>query len=110
VVRPRAVACVPRAQARCPPTQARRSRRGRVAPPPAPPQGQRCPLPRLRGQVRKLLPVSFQIEELLSAVQRVKDVLEPPIGQGVPMVLPTVANIVFEIDESTPLALAAHEV
>jgi hypothetical protein len=54
------------------------------------PEVQRRPVRRLRGQVVCLARVVVQVEELLLPVERVEDVLEVPVGQGVPVVLPAV--------------------
>ena len=54
--------------------------------------------------------ILLQIEELLLAVARMEDVLPLAIGQCVPVVRWTVADIVFQVDPVPPAAaLVAHE-
>ena len=61
-----------------------------------PPLADKSPLTRLLGQVAELAGIFPEVEKLFFAVPGVVYVLEPSIGEGVPVVRRVVADIVLD--------------
>jgi hypothetical protein len=76
---------------------------GKVFHHPSTPQAKLFSMLRDASQVIYFVSIFRQVEQLLLAVESMIDVLHPAVGKGGPVVLPAVANPVFEIDVLTSL-------
>ena len=59
-------------------------------------------VPRIGSEILQFVRIALEIEQLFLAVASVKNVFQPTVGEGVPMVFGTVGNIVFEVDILAP--------
>src|SRR5207302_10512019 len=57
---------------------------------------------RVAGEVLEFVWIPLEIKKLLLAVARVENVLRTAVGEGIPMVLGAIGNVVFEVDELGP--------